>query len=355
MSDELYRPFDDIVVERTDELLDLLSDRRVRKIWRNVAPQRPRVREGAIPLGKGETAPQPDITVNHLRDLRSELTGSAVEATQAGNGTRAFKLRQAAGNLDSYLETVVPEFRAANRGYAQSAAVVNSFAAGAKASQRRVHGPALVKLMQETVESGGELGDEALQAFRHGALDDAVSAITKVDDVTPGTISRRVQGRLQPGTVLREIFENADELEEMVERLYLEDRFTLMKNLRIKARLTIDDTNDMVSAMQNAQVQGAAAAFLRALNTADPKIARQMSNVIVDILGSSGATAQARMAEVMSKPLYQEFFRGLQATQRAAALQVGTGASRLAGPVGEAVSTLVERFTSRADATRTRQ
>ena len=113
----------------------------------------------------------------------------------------------------------------------------------------------------------------------------------------------------------------------------------------------------MLGFMQNAAVQGHLAAFYRALNTMDPAISRQMSNVLVDILTTTGKTAQERIAKVMARPVYSEFFRGLIAAQSAVGEQVGVQTSRAAravralGPLSE----LLESGKSAVDALRTGQ
>lgn len=337
VSTELFKPFDDVVVDLSDNLQEILDQGDVRKVWAQVR-------------GVGRRADQPP-TVERLRDLRSRLNSKARATADRG---KARDLRRQSAELDAHLEDVIPEFRAANRGYYQANQVVNSFGRGAKALKDRLHGPRLITALQETIEQAGELGDEALQAFRHGAVDEAVNAITKVDDVAAGPVGRQVRAKLQPGSVLREVFESVDELEEMVERLYLEDGLTVMKNLRIRSKLTIDGQSEMLGFMQNAAVQGHLAAFYRALNTTDPAIARQMSNVIVDFLTTTGPTGQARLAAVMAKPIYSEFFRSLTAAQAAASAQTGVQTSRAVRALAGPLSDLLERGKSVADVLRDR-
>ena len=92
------------------------------------------------------------------------------------------------------------------------------------------------------------------------------------------------------------------------------------------------------------------------LNQASPEVAQELSTVIVDFLTTPGASTVARLTEVLSKPIYDSFFRAAIARTAGLAGAVGTELDRTSealGPLIDLIDSAREQFP--ADALRQRQ
>ena len=343
ISNKLFKPFDPLPVDRHDiDLNIVLKQPLVAKVWKTFPESR-----GNEPL-----------TMKTLRGLRSRLNSKAAKATRGGDAGVANELRAQARELDAVLENIIPEFRAANLAYYEAQRTIDAFGDGAKAYKSRLFGERLAREISEGMDKAGSQADEWLQAYRHGALDEALNALGKVSDAEPGRAALQLRGAIGEGeaTVLRNIFESQGTLEEMVQRLYLEERFTVMKNLQIRSRLFEQSTQDILGRMKDAQVQGRTAALMSMLNQASPEVAQELSTVIVDFLTTPGASTVARLTEVLSKPIYDSFFRAAISRTAGLAGAVGTELDRTSealGPLIDLIDSAREQFP--ADALRQRQ
>jgi len=145
--------------------------------------------------------------------------------------------------------------------------------------------------------------------------------------------------------VLKDIFESQGQMEEMVNRLLLEEGFTLMKNFKIESPLIIQGQSTFLQTLKDSQVQGRTAAIMKLMNQPSPDLARDISTIIVDFLTTPGETAAARLTTVLSKSVYDEFFR-LVFSGTAGISAAGAGPLN---KIPEAALDLLDRGKSQAD------
>ncbi len=336
---ELFEPFKDMKVS-TDELTDLLKNPDVKAVWSKVKPL----------TGKKEP------TVEHFRTLRTRLRGQADASERAGDTALSSHLRRSARELDDILEREIPEFRAANQAYYEANRTIEAFGLGADAYKKALRGGRLSDVIADLRSRAGEQADEALEAFRHGAVDEAINDVLnpRARGSNIGLRQERLVKGGESAGVLREVFESRGQLNEFIERMALENKFTILRNLQVGNSTTIQQGAALARTMQNVQVQGRFAALFKFLAEPDPRVMSEMANIVTDLLTTPGETAAQRVAAVIMKPQHDAFFRAIMALTTGLGVAAGTETQRVQ-PGIESLLESISGLRSRRDATRTRQ
>ena len=293
--------------------------------------------------------------MEHFRTLRTRLRSQADASERAGDTARAAHLRRSATKLDDILEHEVPEFRAANRQYYEANRTIEAFGLGADAYKKALRGGRLRDVVSDLRERAGGQAEEAMEAFRHGAVDEALNLV--LDPRRRGRDIGLTMGRLVSGDesagVLKDVFESQGQLQEFIERMILEDGFTLLRNLRVGNLITAQRGSALARTLQNREVQGTFAALWKTLSEPDPEIIHEIANVITDLLTTPGETAAKRVAAVLTKPEHALFFKIITSAATGLGVGVGTEMQRVQ-PGLEALMGGIDKLRAQRDATRTR-
>jgi hypothetical protein len=243
--------------------------------------------------------------MRHVQRLWQDLRDAKDAAFNSRNPWRGHRIKDAMLGLDDVLADVSDDFRAANLGYKQNSEVIRAFDAGADAYKQGTTPQRTAEIMAEIAGKAGPLADEAVEAFRHGIVDRAISQMVK-PAARGRNVGRQMLRVAQGQSALRNAFKDPADLEEFIARAMLEDRLTITRNLQIGNSSTIAQRSGLLRVAQNAQVQGPMAAFFRALNEPSPETVRVMASIITEVLSHPSPNHINQLLSILSRADVQQ-------------------------------------------------
>lgn len=206
---KLYKPLEAAYPSVTDpRLTQFLKNPKIAKFWNRVKPER------------GEPG------LAHFQELRGELTDALTSLQRKG---KSFARRRMAGQraeLTAILEDIVPGYRAANLQYAQTASTIRAFDEGARAYKKFLSGDEVTRAIGEAQKAAGPEAANAVEAFRHGYVDELVRGLLSKSGKT--TAQRLASLNASQRQALRAIFPDEAGFSEFLERAALENRLSAL-------------------------------------------------------------------------------------------------------------------------------
>jgi hypothetical protein len=292
----LYEPIERAYPRLPDDprIVEFLKNPDVAAIWHRVRPR---------------TKKDLPISFAHVQALRQRLVGARGAALKSGDPALAQLYKDSRRYLDELLDELIPEFRAANQGYARTVKTVEAFGMGSKAFTRSIPGDAVERELAQLAKDAGEEAPRALAAYRHGMVDELVNRLLKAPrgrDVGGQMISLGPSQR----TALRAAFGTPEAFERFMERAAVEGKFSALKNLMLQQSQTAEKGMDLVRSARTSGFWGPKAALLNLLAKPNSALARARANEILRLTLTPGAGATGEVAGLAQPSIWDAIVRG---------------------------------------------
>jgi hypothetical protein len=293
---ELFRPIEEAYPRLPDDprIADFLKNPDVAAIWGRVRPR---------------TKKDLPISFAHVQALRQRLVGARGAALKSGDPALAQLYKDSRRYLDDVLDEIIPEFRAANQGYARTATTVKAFGMGAKAFTRSLPGDAVERELTQLAKDAAEESPRALEAYRHGMVDELVNRLLKAPrgrDVGGQMLSLGPSQR----TALRAAFGTPDAFEQFMERAAVEGKFSALKNLMLQQSQTAEKGVDLLRSARTSGFWGPKAALLNLLANPNSALARARANEILRLTLTPAAETAGEVAGLAQPSIWDAVVRG---------------------------------------------
>lgn len=165
----LFGPLDEAYpVMASTELKAVTDHPTVAPIWKNIIGAR---KKGSAGFPEYHT-------------LWKRLGNEVKKLRKSGDTDLATEIGSVRDELTSAMEDVAPGFRGAVRGYANTSPTVEGFDLGAKAMKQKLGGRAVARRMVDLAKKAGPEAQAAIEAMRHGYVDEMARSIERSSRTT---------------------------------------------------------------------------------------------------------------------------------------------------------------------------